>query len=410
MQRVLVTLGVLGVLIGLSLTNLESTRSVSLFDPTEVFPKLSWLGLGFGPLLNAYFIVEVVALVVPPLRWRRVSGSAARRPLVVTSWVLGLGLAALQCGAMARATGELALPSTMMAATVLCWGLVVVAHRFGLLNGFAVAALASVEGFTSLERLWRMVQSEEVAPGVLLVVLVLLATAAFAMVWLSRRPPLQPAMPVRAPPPSSGLGMTASAAALLSLPTTVANFVPALRPLSGALLSSQALYVSSWIGLSVLFTAFWSVLFFRPRVVASMWKRWNPELDEVSAVLAARAAIPVAIRDSLILNVAFALALQFVAPASVSLVGATLVTTLMLLDGFDELRFRRAHGALVAVYELSRVPEVDAVLHRLSSRGIAAFARTRHYRAAFQFFGPHLPIEVMVPAARADEARVALAA
>lgn len=409
MQRVLVTLAVLGVLIGLSLTNLESTRSVSLFDPTEVFPKFSWLGLGFSPLLNGYFIVEVIALIVPPLRWRRVSGGAARRPLVIASWVLGLMLATVQCGVMARASGELGFSASMMAATLVGWALVVVAHRFGVLNGFSVAALASLDGFTSLQR-WRMVEREELAPGALLVVFGLLAAAAYAIVWLSRRPAAQPAIPVRAPPPVSGLGMAASASVLMSLPSTAANFVRSLQPFSRALQTSQLLFVASWLGVAALFTVFWSTLFFRPRVVASMWKRWNPELDDVSTLLAARAAVPTAIRDALNLNVAFALPMQLVAPISVSLVSAVMVTALVLLDGLDELRFRRAHGALVTVYELARVPEVDAVLHRLTSRGIAAFARTRHHRAAFQFFGPHLAIEVMVPAGRAAEARAVLAA
>lgn len=408
LQRVLVTLGVFAALVGLSLVNLEPERS--LFAQAEVFPRLSWLGLGFGPLLSAYFIVEVIALVVPPLRWRRVSGASARRPLVIAAWVLGFGIAAFQCGVMLRAARSLEVPSAMMAGTLLCWGLALVASRFGVLNGFAVAALASLDGVESIQRVWRMAQTDEASPGVLLVAVALLVAAAYAVVWLVKRPALRTELPVRAPPPVSGLGMTASAAAMLSFPTTLANFVPSLAPLSQELRSSQALFLSSWVGMAVLFTVFWSLLFFRPRVVASMWKRWNPEVDEVSAVLAARAAMPTALRDALVLNVVFAMAMQFVLPAGVSLVGAVVVAVLVVLDGLDEVRFRRAHGAIVAVAELSRVPEVDAVLHRLSSRGIEAFARTRHYRAAFQFFGPHLPVEVMVPAGRAEEARLALAA
>lgn len=409
-QRVLVTLAVLGVLIGLSLTNLESTRSVSLFDQNELFPKASWLGLGFGPLLSAYFFVEVIALVLPPLRWRRVSGAGPRRPLVVASWAVALVFAALQCGSMARASGELVLPASMMAATVLCWSLTIVADRFGILNGFSVAALASLDGLGSAQRSWRLFQSEDFSPGVLLLALATLAGAAYTIVWLTRRPVPQPSLPVRAVPPVSGLGMTASAGALLSFPVTLSTFVPELAPLGEALQRSQTLYVSLWVAFSVAFTVFWALVFFRPRAIAAMWKRWNPEVDEVSAVLAARAAMPAALRDALVLNVAFALAMQLTLPAAVSLVSVVLLTALVVLDGLDEVRFRRAHGELVSVHELARVAEVDAVLHRLSSKGIEAFARTRHYRAAFQFFGPHLPIEVLVPLARAEEARAVLAA
>jgi hypothetical protein len=55
------------------------------------------------------------------------------------------------------------------------------------------------------------------------------------------------------------------------------------------------------------------------------------------------------------------------------------------------------------------VPEVDAVLHRLTTSGIPVVARARHYRAVDQFFAPNVPVEVMVPAARADEAKALLA-
>ena len=409
-QRIAVTVAVLAALIGLSLTNLESTRSVSLFDPTEVFPKLSWLGLGFGPLLSGYFLIEVLALVVPPLRWRRVSGAGPRRPLVIAAWSVAVVVAALQCGMMARAAGELEIPALMMAATLLCWSLAIVANRFGVLNGFSVAVLASIDGFEAARRSWRMVQIDEASPGALLLAIGLLAAAAYSIVWLTRRPAAQPSLPVRAAPPVSGLGMTASAAALLSLPMTLANFVPAVNPLRQALQSSQVIYVTLWSAFTVAFTVFWSLVFFRPQAVASLWKRWNPGVDEVSVVLAARAAMPAALRDALVLNVAFTLAMQFTLPAAGSLVGAVLMIALVALDGLDEVRFRRKHGALVMVYELARVPEVDAVLHRLSSKGIEGFGRTRHYRAAFQFFGPHLPIEVMVPASRAEEARAVLAA
>ena len=92
-----------------------------------------------------------------------------------------------------------------------------------------------------------------------------------------------------------------------------------------------------------------------------------------------------------------------------ALVAVALVATLIVLDGLDEWRFRVTHGELTTALEVQRLPEVDAVLHRLSSNGVPAVARARHYRAALQFFGPSVPVEVMVPVARADDAKALLA-
>lgn len=410
--RIAVSLVALGALLGLSLISLEPTRPTSLFDPSiaraPFFPRLSWLGFGAAPLLTGFMIVELLAVMVPPLRWRRVSGEGPRRPLVYASWSLGLAIAALEAWSFSR-TSDLTLGAMMMAGTLASWGIVVAAGRYGLLNGFAVAALASLGALDDVMRVQRVVVQEEVAPGAVLVLVIVLAAAVWASLFLARRAAPTVEVPVRAPPPVSGLGMTASAGALLSFPATLANFFPVLRSPSQALQSSQVLFTSLWAGLAVLLTVGWSLAFFRPRAVAAVWKRWNPQLDETSAILAARALLPIAIRDALVLNVAFTVALELTLHLGGGLVSVALVTTLIVLDGLDEWRFRLAHGELASVLEVQRVPEVDAVLHRLTASGIPAVARSRHYRASLQFFGPNVPVEVLVPVTRADEAKALLA-
>jgi hypothetical protein len=44
------------------------------------------------------------------------------------------------------------------------------------------------------------------------------------------------------------------------------------------------------------------------------------------------------------------------------------------------------------------------VLDALAAVRITAFARTRYFRALFQFFAPYAPIEILVPPERAAEA------
>lgn len=138
-------------------------------------------------------------------------------------------------------------------------------------------------------RVQRMVLEEMATPGAVLVLIGVLAGAVWTLTFLSRRAAPASEVPVRAPPPISGLGMTASAAALLSFPATLANFIPALHSSAVALQSSQLLFTSLWAALAVTFTVGWSLVFFWPRGVAALWKRWNPQLDETSAILAARA-------------------------------------------------------------------------------------------------------------------------
>lgn len=412
-QRLAVSIAALGVMVGLSMISLESARPTSLLDAMSgrepYFPPFSWFGLGVRPLLVGFMLVELVCVAVPPLRWRRVSGEGPRRPLVYVSWGLGLALVALQAWSASRAAEDLLFGAKVMAGTLVVWGLTVAGGRFGLLNGFALAALASLGGLDDVQQVQRLLASDGVTPGAVLVLVAVLAGAVWTLTFLTRRPAPSAEVPVRAPPPISGLGMTATAGALLSLPAALSSFVPGMMDVQRTLQQSGSVYRALWIGLAVLPTIVWSFIYFRPRAVASVWKRWNPELDEVSATLAARALLPPGLRDALLLNVAFAVAIDVTLGFGTGLVAAALVATLIVLDGLDEWRFRVTHGALTTVLEVQRVPEVDAVLHRLSSNGVPAVARARHYRVVDQFFAPNVPVEVMVPAARADEAKALLA-
>jgi hypothetical protein len=396
----------------LSLVQLEPTRPVSLMDPVgSADPSgtaLSWLGFGVTPVVAAFVLVELVAVAVPAWRWRRVSGAVARRPLVFASWGLGLGFTALQAGALARASDDLALGGKAMVGTLVSWGLVLAVSRFGLMNGFAAALLASLVGLEEVQRLRGLLVLGELPPGLVLLLVAGVAGAVRTMVFMARRSGPPADVPVRAAPPISGLHLADVASALMTLPMTLASVVPGIVGRTHQLFSSRLLFTVLWALLASLLTVGLSLAYFRPRSVGAMWKRWNPSIDEVSAVLAARAALPPAIRDALVLNMAFAVALSVTVQVGASLVGAALLATVIVLDAVDEWRFRLAHGPLVVLLELHRVPEVDAVMHRLTTQQVPALARARHYRASQQFFGPNVPIEVMVPATRVDEAKALL--
>lgn len=249
---------------------------------------------------------------------------------------------------------------------------------------------------------------ELIPPGALLLAVVATAGGAAALVALTRRSITAAPVPVRAAPPISGLGMTALAGAILSIPITLGAFFPGLDAPLRALLADRVYSTGLTVLIAAALTAFWGALFFRPRAVGAQWRRWNPSVDEVEAVAAARAAFPRAMAEALLLNVAFSSLIFATAQVGVSLPGSAMMLTLIALDALDEWRFRAEHPTARAVFALQRVPEVDALLHRLAEAGIPACARSRHYRAALQFFGPMVPVEVLVPEAHEAEASAVL--
>ncbi|MBI3179823.1 MAG: hypothetical protein HYZ27_09195, partial [Deltaproteobacteria bacterium] len=59
---------------------------------------------------------------------------------------------------------------------------------------------------------------------------------------------------------------------------------------------------------------------------------------------------------------------------------------------------------LVPVWEIHQVYAMDPALTALAAAGIAAHARSAYHRTLLQFFGPLVPVLVLVPRAQADAA------
>ncbi len=392
-RRLFVTLAVTAGLWALSLVEAPAP-SISLFDPTQPSAALTVLNLGIRPLASGMLVIELFALLIPSLRLRRVSGWAARRPLRIAGVALGLVFAAGQLVGLARARGlEGAEVGVIFTGVLVAGGAMELVERWGLGSGYLVASLVVREATTTLVGLGRMVDEEYVTPGpVLIVVLSALATVAY-LLWRALRPIVQGVDGVRAPIPISGMGMSGSAAAAMSLPALV----------------STPLARSTWIGVStvlmVAFTVLWSLVFFRPKAVRAAWKRWNPSLDEAGLQLSARALLPTAIRDALLVNVAFSLVAEFLQVPGNELGLAAFPLALGVLDVVEEWRFCRTHGPVVRVWELHRTFEIDALLRRLEREGLHPFAKNRHLRAAFQVFGPFIPVSILVPAGEATRAK-----
>jgi hypothetical protein len=82
-------------------------------------------------------------------------------------------------------------------------------------------------------------------------------------------------------------------------------------------------------------------------------------------------------------------------------IGTLVVFGCVAVDVAREVRFRRAQAAndLVAVGSLHRVYAVGPVFEHLARAGVPAFPRGFCHRALLSFFGPFVPVDVLVPRA-----------
>jgi len=83
---------------------------------------------------------------------------------------------------------------------------------------------------------------------------------------------------------------------------------------------------------------------------------------------------------------------------------APLLCTGIALDLFEEWGFRCSHGALLGVWPVHRVYAVQPALEALEAAGIPAFPRGLHHRTLLQFLGPYVPVTLLVPIDKVEEA------
>jgi hypothetical protein len=155
-------------------------------------------------------------------------------------------------------------------------------------------------------------------------------------------------------------------------------------------------------------------LFARPSLVAPIWSQHLRTIEDagdlhIQACAMARAAFQRALLGTL----AFLGALAFVAwlDNGVKLAadaGTLLVITCAALDVAGELRFRGAHGDVAIVTAEHRLYAVGPELAALEAAGIACFPRALRHRTLLAFWGPYLPVEILVPRSQAVDARAVL--
>ncbi|MDC3982880.1 putative signal transducing protein [Polyangium jinanense] len=392
--------------------------------------------VGLSPILTAALFVELVAWIVPSLRPLRHAGPEGREKLGRAAILLGMVLTLFQAYAIARfqslldpGASQLDIIGSLLAGTSLLVLLATWVTRRGLGNGFALLYLVP-ELVTQGELLHAVLSgvlpdgpptSAEMAR--IFAIPALLAGTTFACArWPTRRdegvlvgasgaePYRQGAGPRGANPPP--LRLPASGIAPALIPAGLAVLLWRLSTVGLIPYNAGALYFETDgapLVIRLVLTAALVLVFgwgFQtPTAREALWRRVREYSPDSRPLEEGDSEVLAALRRSILPLCVFVILplLVDVGPgASLYLVP---LLTMLVLDLVAEVRARmRIEGELVSVWPEHRVFAADMVAAALRSEGIPVLLRGVLYRTMARFAHPFVPIEVMVPASRAEDA------
>jgi SecY translocase len=327
--------------------------------------------LGLEPILFAWIAVETAATLVPRWRALRVTNRATLDRVSVALAVLvalveafgsaryleavkaGRYPAAIVFGAAFIVPVVATLVGGVCAALAISWFI----DQHGIGRGMSI--LLAAEALTSLPSLIVRYQHEEFGPKENLALVVAVG----------------------------GTMLILAAGGRLRLP--VSGLDPVLRPLRTPRLARVVYGIQSlpvrWLvrgGLIMALTAALAYLF-------------NAEENA-----ARRAALPSAIARTVVYLVVMELLLVYFPIDLLGLATAAAVA----MDVAAELRLEITAGKLVAVRRIQKPDHADDLIGSLREAGIPAVAQGAFHRTLLQFFGPFIPVDILVPAEQAARA------
>ena len=380
----------------------------------------SVLAIGITPILLAFFLVELVALAIPPLRWRRHDtlgrvrlGQAVATLAILLALVQGYTIAVNlesygRFGMSGGFGGAFGFTDMVLVAdpgwafrigvmATLVTGMLVLAiaagmiREHGLGNGYGVLFVSG----SVIELLRSYVADpgdipelfKRDVPGLIAVVVIGAVTAA-TLRWRIGHG-REPALRV----PSSGVSPLGDSQALTYL-IILASLLGLGADLSIAMMRVTELQSRPYVifGLAIVTVPIWSWLFARPKLVPGMTNAgWLRATALSIVVLAAIAAIQW-----------FAINTDDNSAAIVHAINI-MIGTAVALDIRDDLRAHRQRLAPVAMlHQIQRAAIAERVL---TDAGIPFHIHAGYLRTLFAFFGPFAPAIVMVPEVHATEAR-----
>ncbi|MEZ4297428.1 MAG: DUF2007 domain-containing protein [Polyangiaceae bacterium] len=422
--RLGVTIGGALLALGLSRVPIVGVDVVRFRDQVGVDPtgNMSVVGLGLIPVIAAYAVVELVALLVPPLSRARHAGPDGRATIHRVVAVVAAAFCALQGYRMDSLLRSASLTSagmptivlTMTAGTFALWAVGQVVSRYGLGNGVIwlvgvgslASALTEAPLLTSAPAprgaLSTGLLAAGIAGAVAVTVLVLWPTMRKAHSLYAKsgeEGPEKKGMAI--PVPSSGIAPLMMASSLLLLPAALVS-VRALEDGSFALGDVETLVAMA--ALTVLCAAVLGMLFHPAGRVSELLGRLRIQLDVSGAGGAGQLA-----RRSLPGTVGYVVALSCTSMLGLGARawGLALLTA-WAMDAVAGHLVRRGRSDLVTAWTDERPFAAVAAQAALRHRGIEAALVGLCQRTLLQFGAGYAPVEVLVSEKDAPRAHAIL--
>jgi len=390
--------------------NFEPYHTISHAEPGRWLDQqhVSVIVLGVSPVLSAFVCIELLALAIPQLRWRR-HDPRGRRGLGTAVAYLAAGFALLQGylaavyleslpfevvyqpGWQFRIVTALSLAAGTMLLTVIA-GLI---REHGLGNGYA-ALVTSQSVFV-----WMGAVDGDAVPLPDAFALGLVAAmTACVLRWRIAGGAREPALRV----PSSGLLVLSSLGGIGAALTALAS-MGLVWALSGVVNWCVELQHQGWVmvvcvGASSLI---WSWLLSRPAVVARV--ALQAGMDPPARSTWARATL---VTVAAMLAVVAIGVLTYPVASSWLLTSAipAMIATAVVLDIAADARARRA--PLAPAWIVHQIQYLGVIERVLGDAGIPHHVHAGSLRTLLAFFGPWAPAIVLVPEPQAAEARALL--
>lgn len=384
----------------------------------ELLAQVNLGALGIMPIISAFILVEVLALIFPGWRRRRHAGPDARAPLTAAVAITGGTLLVLQgwfvtqyLTAMERFGATLLEPGALSrvlvigsfaVGTLVLAGVAASIRRYGLGNGYGVLLLSgwSIQiGSYWLEGESLIDADVIVAGATALAIAIPLITVARWRIVSAGEAPLRL--------PTSGVAPLADVGGLVLLIAILSKF-----QLDGVTLRlwdwTQAVREHPFVlvgGIAAL-TLLWSFAFARPSITRKL-------AEGVGAIAPSYGTWwrATAISAGLLLLVgAIATLTTLVRPTAAWLAEAVTIAlvAMVALDIYDDWRARRVR--LDRVWTVHQPQHAELVVRALETAGIPCHLASANLRTLLAFFGPFAPIDVLVPTEHAPAARERLRA
>lgn len=370
-------------------------------EASGITVKVTNITIGLSPIVAGFLLVEVVVLLVPRWRYLRVSGPHGRDRLERWSYTVGGILAAIQVWGMLLWARSLGMFIGWEAGLVffvggLSWiailvGLARLIQQWGVANGFAVLLTAElVPKLLAGNRTGSALSTRENGPYVAYLIIGVMCVGIAFLIEHRRSNPRTGSLWLQTP--LSGLVPVFITIWFLNLPATLSHYGLDLHHLLDRLVLSTGGHAIAAADIIVALTVPIAFLFHMPSHVTPLLRDSSPAETQRSIWLALPWTLLFTVSVGIVPTfLAAELALPFYASGS-SLAFLVVLT----LDAYHECRARVRHSNLVPVWPEHRLYAVGVLMDALEEAGIAAHARATRYRALLQFFGPYVPVEILV--------------